>query len=245
MASHQRNILLYLQRKKDAAKLEYELKKMLKLMGDRLGKIQLPDEAPEQVKEASGATMVNPEEQTGQQSKETGKAEQTEVSDEQHKILQNKRVNPEDLPEELQQVYNEVAQAHKEMRSVHEKMKLAGSDEQRAAFRQQLIALDEVVTEGWKAIDEYMLIKHQPETTKPQTTVKEPEVSDLTKSIGAARTYISRNLSGYEKADEKKKLELQKKINERVTLLIENKASVSVKTKNALIELPKTAIQTK
>jgi hypothetical protein len=41
----------------------------------------------------------------------------------------------------------------------------------------------------------------------------------------------------YEKADEKKKLELQKKINERVTLLIENKASVSVKTKNALIEL--------
>lgn len=188
--------------------------------------------------------MVNPDktettqqEQTVEQSKETGKAEKTETGEDQHKILQIKRVNPEDLPEELQQVYNEVAEAHKQMRSVHEKMKLAQTDEQRAAFRQQLIALDEVVTEGWKAIDEYLLIKQQPVTTKPETSVNETEVSDLAKSIGAARTYISRNLSAYEKADEKKKRELLKKINERVALLIENKASVSVKTKNALIEL--------
>lgn len=46
LASHQRSIMLYLQRKRDAVKLQYELGKLLKLIPDRLRKISLPDEEP-------------------------------------------------------------------------------------------------------------------------------------------------------------------------------------------------------
>jgi len=130
------------------------------------------------------------------------------------------KVNREDLPVDLQQVYDSIADAYKTQRVVHEKMKLAETDEARADIRSELIGLDDLIADGWDQIDAFLAGK---------TTDTEPP-QDVVKQVNSARTYISREIKNFnpEKLD---------KLLERINLLIEQKASVSEKTREKLIEL--------
>jgi len=235
MASNHRSLMLYLQRKKNAQKLEYELSKLLKNLPSRLQKIVLPEVTPT-VKEPAN---------TDEESKEDKKEDQAGVKSDttgDHKIIEFKKINPGDLPAEMKPLYDEISEGHKEMRSIHEKMKLAQTDEERAVLREKLIFIEDKVTAGWKMIDEFMLLKLQPKVEEnkkdiPSSENNDASASDIAKEISAARTFLSRGIAEYKKAEESKKAGLKKKIEKRIKLLINNKASVSRKTKKALIDL--------
>jgi hypothetical protein len=268
-ASNHRSLMLYLQRKRNPEKLEYELNKLLKNLPARLQKITLPDvimpinsndKGGDSGQDGANNNGADSEDNKGSDSSEnTGSETQDESGstlqdqpvepakgdhqeNDDHKIIEFRKVNPEDLPEEMRPLYDEIAQKHKEMRSIHEKMKLAQSDEARAEFRQQLVECDDFVSSGWKQIDDFMLLKLQPENDEakkeeiPAGEQKEA-ASDIAKDISAARTYLSRNIVEFKKAEEKDKPKLKKKIEKRVNILIVNKASVSKKTRKALVEM--------
>jgi len=239
LASHQRSIMLYLQRKRDAVKLQYELGKLLKLMPDRLRKIILPDEEP---KTPDTPILQNENTEGPQKTLETPVVQNNNtegLQETEHKIVEFRKVNPEDLPEELKPLYDEISQAHKSMRSTHEKMKLAETDDERAELRKTLIQLDDFVKAGWETIDEYFLLQQQDKKEEKPVEKKEDDssVNELGKSINAARSYISRGITDYGKAAEEKKPDLKKKILKRIDLLIENKIAVSKETKNSLVDL--------
>jgi len=233
LASHQRSIMLYLQRKRDAVKLEYELNKLCKLIPDRLRKISLPEE-----KEPIQPLVDKIKDTENDPVKEVNSTD-TKLNGDEHKIIEFKKINPEELPEEMRPLYHEISEKHKEMRSVHEKMKLAKTDEERAEFRNTLVNLDDAVKAGWDVIDEYFLLQQQGKKEAIVDETKSPQeaINELGKSINAARSYISRGINEYKKAPEEKRPDLKMKINKRIDFLIENKVPVAKETKGSLLEL--------
>lgn len=135
-------------------------------------------------------------------------------------VLKHAKINRDELPGDLQVVHENIAEAYKTQRVIHEKMKLAETDEAREELRSQLIGLDDLIAEGWNQLDAFQEDKTPPSDPDP----------DVVKLVNSARTYISREIKNFN-PDKKAKLL------ERINLLIEQKASVSAKTRDKLIEL--------
>jgi hypothetical protein len=134
--------------------------------------------------------------------------------------MQSRSVKREDLPEEMQVIYDGIADAYKLQRVYHEKLKLATTDEARAELRLKAIECDDIIGFGWDQIDESINLPDG----------KTPENPDVAKLVGAARTYLSRAIKDF-------KEENTAKIIERVETLIKFKASVKAETRLKLIEL--------
>lgn len=202
--SRNRALFLYLSRKRDERKLIYELEKLSKFTN---------------LKPVTQPRSVRNKIQTHQPP-----APDTED----HKIINPRRVNREDLPDQLKVIYDGVAEAYKFQRVVHEKMKLATTDEDRAALRADLIKLDDDIAAGWDAIDNGLMAPEPkaPEAPEPE---KQYTVQDI-KAINSARTYISRSIKKFNPKQKDKLLE-------RINLMISLEAAVSIDTRNKLIEL--------
>jgi hypothetical protein len=202
--SRNRALFLYLSRKRDERKLIYELEKLSKFTN---------------LKPVTQPRSVRNKIQTPQPP-----APDTED----HKIINPRRVNREDLPDQLKVIYDGVAEAYKFQRVVHEKMKLATTDEDRAALRADLIKLDDDIAAGWDAIDNGLMAPEPkaPEAPEPE---KQYTVQDI-KAINSARTYISRSIKKFNPKQKDKLLE-------RINLMISLEAAVSIDTRNKLIEL--------
>ena len=142
-------------------------------------------------------------------------------------------VKREDLPEELQPLYDEVSEAYKKMRSVHEKMKIAKNEKSRAGLRKDLVTIEDFVREGWAIIDNYVLTGEMP---------KKEEKSEVTaKDVTAARTYLSRGLKSLDSVPEEKKPELVEKLKARYEILVAAKnefdpKTIEILTKYGIIE---------
>jgi hypothetical protein len=132
--SRNRSVFMYLLRKKDVAKLDYELQRL----------VALNPRPAENLMSASSILV--------------GKFPEVAAANEVHKIMKSRQINREDLTEPLQKIYDGIADAYKLQRVYHEKMKLAETDEQRAELRAKVIECDEIIAFGWKQIDEELAL---------------------------------------------------------------------------------------
>ena len=149
------------------------------------------------------------------------------------KAVSKGRINPEDLPEELKPLYDEVSENYKKMRSMHEKMKLAKKDKDRAALRKEIVNLDDSIKAGWEVLDAWVLTGELP---------AEPEKKEVDpKTVNAARKYLSTNLPKLDTLEGEAKEELRLKILDRYSLLVQagnnfDEATLSILEKHAIKE---------
>ena len=203
------SILHYLQRKRDQAKLEYELQKLVPATTAKT--------IAEPISENHAADMKV---STGKVEKHDGKL----------KVVQGGQVNYDELPAALKPVYDNTIAKYKEMRSVHEKMKLATSDEKRAELRKALDELDTEIESGWAVIDAWIKTGKLPDTGKQEKTVDY-------KAVNAARTYVSRAIEKAETTTGKKLEKLVADLQIRVDTLVAAEAEIKPETREKLEKL--------
>jgi len=72
-----------------------------------------------------------------------------------HKLEHYQNTKYDDMPNDFcKKIYKDNMDLYKELQHNHQQMKLANSDEGRAAFRSEVIRLDEAITSNWKIIDD-------------------------------------------------------------------------------------------
>lgn len=118
------------------------------------------------------------------------------------------KVNPDDLPDHLRQLWQETAEKYRLARAIHEQLKLHTEADQRALLVEQLETYRKEIRANWNVIDSWVLERNQEANT---AVIDE-------KRINANRKYLSEgkkavmSLSGASRA---KKLEgMQRRVNE-------------------------------
>lgn len=118
------------------------------------------------------------------------------------------KINPDDLPDHLRQLWQETAEKYRLARAVHEQLKLKTEADQRAPLIEQLENYQKEIRANWEVIDTW---------TKEQNQ----EISSVTvdeKRINANRKYLSegkKTVASLFGAPRAKKLEaMQRRINE-------------------------------
>lgn len=72
-----------------------------------------------------------------------------------HKLEHYQNTKYDDMPNDFcKKIYKENMDLYKELQHNHQQVKLANSDEGRAAFRKEVLRLDEAITSNWKIIDD-------------------------------------------------------------------------------------------
>jgi hypothetical protein len=205
-----RNMMLYLSRKQNMEKLVYELRKVLTL--PIKGDVSQP-----------GLKPFIPNNEIG-----VRKIDETP----QHKILAFEKIDPASLPVKLQAIHAEISEAYKFQRTYHEKLKLATTDELRASLRAEVIKYDDIISNGWDAIDTF---RKSGEKLPPKATAL--TALGMSKQINASRSYITRSLKELPTFDEAKKEHRIAEIRKRVDTLIKLHAPVAAETKQSLVDL--------
>lgn len=154
-----------------------------------------------------------------------------------------KREDHDLLPDEIKALWDNNAVIYKKMKDKFEECKAL--NDQMACDRYEVLKvlaeLDDTYRKNMKAYDEYVIESAgDGDAPQDQETEGTTELSEeAAKAVGAARTYISRNIEKLEglvaaaaipDADAdiiKKRDDVLSKIQERVTVLIENKAVIS------------------
>lgn len=109
-------------------------------------------------------------------------------------VVDERKVNREDLPEEMKKVYDLIVDDYKELRILHEKMKMANSDAGRADFREKIIKREQKIKKRWEIID----------------TGKFPEEPTGSAKINSARAYISKMMKKESLTPEQRELVKEK-----------------------------------
>ena len=212
--SHNRALALYLARKNDLKKLQYELQKI----HDRPALKDAPVMPIGPVMKAieSAGEKLNGTADAGDV---IGKAEGKV------RIIKDGKVQYEDLPDELKKLFDENVSSYKNMRAIHEQMKLAKTDEDRAEKRKMIDTLDDSISTNWKVIDDWAEGK-----LSADDLTKANKEQEEYKQINAARTYLSRNISKMETLKDDKHQKMKLDLRERVTFLRSKKADISLET---------------
>lgn len=104
-----------------------------------------------------------------------------------HKLKHYQNTKYDDMPNDFcRKIYKENKNLYKELQHNHQQMKLANSDEGRAAFRKEVIRLDEVITSNWKIIDEEIASLDKKDKTEeiPVVEIKESTLrSSITRAL--------------------------------------------------------------
>ena len=140
--SKNKNLISWIGRKRDFAKLIYELEKLSRHYCESVP-------APAATVPAPAATVPAPDISDA-------------ASDIQAPVVRTydeRRTNRRDLPPHLQKVYDDIADLYKLRRAWHEKMKFARTDLDRARCRERLLDTHSQITRGWKKIDDWILGK--------------------------------------------------------------------------------------
>ena len=149
-----------------------------------------------------------------------------------------KREDHDSLPPEIQALWDDNAAIYKRLKDKFEECK--SLNDKPACDRYEVLKilaeLDDKYRAQMKAYDSYVINGDNNEDDAQQTQEDAKGERDITKEIGAARTYISKNIGKLESlvaaaaipdADSAiiaKRDELQEKIRQRVDFLVENKA---------------------
>ncbi len=226
--SKNRNLLQNLHRKRYPAKLEHELKKFIKVHHDveSIGiKIIQPkiDPVPKIPPEGIKKT-VSVENSEIEKLPDNGKGKL--------KILENDRkVIYDELPTELQRLWEQNRDAYKEIRSLHEKLKLMekASPDTRQPLTVRIAELDDMIRINWEAIDRWV-------PGQGTEVIKIKEVNH--KRINANRKYISINIKKLsDPANAKGYGETLKKVQARVDELLAAGEEISEKKAEELRKL--------
>jgi len=218
LAKHCRNRMLLqsLSRRKNPAKLEYELTKIAKQQGivfDKVGETtaEPPADTLPPIEETEGKIMVS----------------------------QGKETNIDNLPQHLKAKWNENQNAYKEIRALHEKLKLMekATPEDRQPLTERIALLDDKIRDNWEKIDNY-------DPSQEPEPDNQPQKIDH-KRINANRKYISTNLKKLVALPEDEKAiairtATGQRIIERLIELVNAEEKVSEKT---LIELRKLGVK--
>ena len=127
--SKNKNLISWIGRKRDFAKLIYELEKLSRHYCESVP-------APAATVPAPAATVPAP-----------GPAFRT---------YDERKTNRGDLPAHLQKVYDDIADLSKLRRAWHEKMKFARTNIDRARCREKLLETHSQIVKGWQQIDGYL-----------------------------------------------------------------------------------------
>ena len=149
-----------------------------------------------------------------------------------------KREDHDSLPPEIQALWDDNADIYKRLKDKFEECK--SLNDKPACDRYEVLKilaeLDDKYRAQMKAYDSYVINSDNTEDDAQHTQEEAQDERDITKEIGAARTYISKNIGKLESlvaaaaipdADSAiiaKRDELQEKIRQRVAFLVENKA---------------------
>ncbi len=167
--SRNQSLMAYIGRKREAQMLRYELQKLVKM-----GKLSVnPHHQAQQGRFNKSAVVI---------SDAPTKSLTVELGERVH-IMDERRVNREDLTEELKNLYDQITEEYKLQRSLHEKMKQANSDLGRKEFREQIMALQNAIKSKWGVIDT-ALTAEIPEEPAPKKI-----------NINTNRAYISKMLA--------------------------------------------------
>ena len=127
------------------------------------------------------------------------------------------RYSREQLPEQLQELYDKNTDQYKELRVYHEKMKQCNSDVGRAEFRELVVSLANAIADRWRLIEDKM--KELAESN-PQQQETIPAAR-----LNSARAYISKMLKKEQLTDEQ-----VLKIKEYYSLLVSAGAEIKEET---------------
>ncbi|HMM12476.1 MAG TPA: hypothetical protein PKE03_10320 [Bacteroidales bacterium] len=192
-----KSVLQWVQRKRHQAKLIYELEKLSKmrhLRPSRLFRAAVPPN-----------TKV-PVHETAKQPRKP-----------------QRQIDRNELPEHLQQVYEQINEAYKVQRVLHEKMKLATTNADRSALRAELVIIDDQIATGWDTIDSY-------EPPSGNKLPDSPPDDKLLQQLNNSRSAISKMIKSYNPGKKSKLLD-------HLQFLIDNNASISRQTHAKLVEL--------
>ena len=234
-----RNRILYenIVRRKNWEKLEYELKKQLVHLCDRVG-IKPEELEPENKKELEPTGDITPEmeEKAGQVMLGL------EAMESSGNVTFGLRTDHDSLPEEIKILPEKNREIYPLMRKTHEQLKLMEGAKpcDRYPFVKELIRLDDLLQANWIKYDTY-----SPGTELPKDEKKEPSATMDAKQVSAARKYLSTNKSKLaklleEKEDPKaqeKAAELRNAMVERIKELTAAGESIAEKQLTELMEL--------
>lgn len=116
-------------------------------------------------------------------------------------VIDERRVNREDLPVALQKVYDVIVEDYKVQRSLHEKMKNANGDVGREDYRKQLVEITTKIKENWAIIDQGFV-------PEPAAKVE----SGISSQVNSARAYISKMISKDLNDDQRELIKAKMKI---------------------------------
>lgn len=102
-----------------------------------------------------------------------------------HKLEHYQNTKYEDMPNDIcRKIYKDNLDLYKQLQHSHQQMKLANSDEGRAAFRAEVLRLDEVISSNWKIIDDEISSLDENVVNIPLADVKESTLrSRITRAL--------------------------------------------------------------
>lgn len=146
--SRNQSLMSWIGRKKDMARLLFELQKLEKL------NLQVNPQAA-----ILAARYNTPVSTIGQ--RVTGPGPQITF-----KTFDERRTRRADLSPEMQKIYDQITEEYKLRRGYHEKLKMAKTDADRASFRERLLISQNKIEEGWKQIDAWLLEQEKANSDK-------------------------------------------------------------------------------
>lgn len=146
--SRNQSLMSWIGRKKDMARLLFELQKLEKL------NLQVNPQAA-----ILAARYNTPVSAIGQ--RVTGPGSQITF-----KTFDERRTRRADLSPEMQKIYDQITEEYKLRRGYHEKLKMAKTDADRASFRERLLISQNKIEEGWKQIDAWLLEQEKANSDK-------------------------------------------------------------------------------
>jgi len=207
-----RILLQSLSRRKNPAKLEYELGKLRKLEDVVL--------VVDVVGEVSPPSSFSPPDRTGREGSALDSGEEGVVRND----------SPDNLPPELKKLWHFNQDAYKEIRALHEKLKLMANatPEDRQPLTERIASLDDKIRDNWELIDNY---DPNAVTLSPELLGKGQQPVIDHKRINANRKFISTNLKKIAAADKSDEfVQLKKAVEARAIELIRNGEMLNKKT---------------
>jgi hypothetical protein len=121
------------------------------------------------------------------------------------------RINPDDLPEELQVLYKKNVKEHRLMSAAHAAMAAAKNRTDRRKFGRQVRELDDAIAARWATIDAWVAGGQLP-TATDKLPAATPDDRLTAQEVNAYRTYISRGVADPDKLSDDKRAIMQERI---------------------------------
>ncbi|MDR0754184.1 MAG: hypothetical protein LBF04_02225 [Prevotellaceae bacterium] len=133
------------------------------------------------------------------------------------------KIKREDLPVQLQKLYDENVEKYKIMRGAHATMIETKHKNQRKKLRTQITQFDDKISANWGKIDAWAKTQILPDDNSNENIITDKLTPQ---QVNAFRTYISRYIAEPDKLDDKK----HKKLQQRITAMINDNQSFDYET---------------